>query len=295
MRKFCFKKVFLKLSDLCFFCFLFRMNSSLHAIQSDLQWLSSKEKEMFQTPLTISHDVDSSKAYPVSFALNQDQSPLLQQKLLVNNQPLQNRESYASGLGYNPIEDGGRNAYATLPSKNLADFYPGSPHSPSHHHHNHHHSLLENVSVLAKSSLSPHPQLLTTFDNRIANDYYAYQAQQQQQQLPQPPEPLLMHSHMSPTYNYHSMNTVDSNSVKLMSPTSGIKSEEKENHQLHNQNEQFYLHKPYEASPFHPQSSHHVNLASITNSTFSNTRKTWDNRESSSPLPTPPPRTFTSR
>lgn len=270
------------------------MNSSLHAIQSDLQWLSSKENEMFQTPLTISHDVDVSKAYPVSFALNQDQSPLLQQKLLVNNQLLQNRESFASGHGYNLVEDGGRNAYATLPNKNLADFYPGSPHSPSHHHH----SLLENVSAAAKSPLSPHPQLLTTFDSRIAKDYYAYQAQQQQQQLPHPPEPLLMHSHMSPTYNkynYHSMNAVDSNSVKHASPVSGVKSDEKENHQLHNQNEQFYLHKPYETSPFHLQPSHNVNLASITNSTFSNTRKTWDNRESSSPLPTPPPRTFTSR
>lgn len=246
---------------------------------------------MFQTPLAINHEVEAPKAYPVSFALNQEQSPLLQQKLLVNNQALQNRDLYAGGHGYTAAEDGGgRNAYATLPSKNLADFYPGPPHSPSHHHH----SMLENVSAVAKSPMA-HPQLLTTFDGRTAKDYYAYPAPQQQ--LPPPPEPLLMHSHLSPTYNkynYHSMNAVDGGSAKHVSPAS-VKSDEKENHQLHNQNEQFYLHKPYETSPFHLQSSHNVNLSSITNSTFGGARKTWDSRESSSPLPTPPPRTFTSR
>lgn len=270
------------------------MDSSLHAIQTDLQWLSLKENEMLQNPAPVVHNMDVTKSNPASFSVNQEsqyRSPLLHNNTMFNNYQSQNNNFCLNQVDHNLDEN---RIFATVPNK--TDFNYTDGYSTFAQHNRHHHSLLSTVSM--KSPLpSPHAPVMAAFDNvnSVNDNCCVYQMHQQ-------PQPLYLHTHMSPNfkYNYHSMNLTDNDGRNLKSPNNLV-SDDKENQIHQTRHEQFYLHKPCENPPFQIHSSSTsspiINLSSISSTTFGQ-RKTWENNENLSnvsPQPTPPPRTFTSR
>lgn len=268
------------------------MDSSLHAIQTDLQWLALKESEILHNPVSESQNADLTKLYPVSFMLNQEtqqassQNQLLH-RMMINNQQNQNNDFYSNSVDYNTNET--RENF-NIPNKNLCEFnYNDSCVAYTQHSNLHHHSLISPVPM--KSPLpASNPQVMKTFDhvNCTPDNVYMYQ-----QQL----SPMLLHSHISPNFscnNYRSMN--------IQNP---CVSEDKENQvQVHQtRKEQFYLHKPTESTPFSfqspPAAVANLNYSTSPSSgtTFSQ-RKTWDSQNNTANVPsqpTPPPRLYTSR
>lgn len=269
------------------------MDSSLHAIQTDLQWLALKETEILHNPVSESQSGDLTKSYPVSFMLNQEtqqassQNQLLH-RMMINNQQNQNNDFYSNSVDYNTNET--RENFANIPNKNLCEFnYGDSCVAYTQHSNLHHHSLMSPVPM--KSPLpASNPQVMNAFDhvNCTPDNVYVYQ-----QQL----SPVLLHSHISPNFscnNYRSMN--------IQNP---CVSEDKENQvQVHQtRNEHFYLHKPTDNTPFSFQSPSaavanlNYSTSSSSGTTFSQ-RKTWDSQNNTANVPsqpTPPPRLYTSR
>lgn len=264
------------------------MDSSLHAIQTDLQWLAVKENEMLQAPDTV----DLAKPYAMSFTLNQEQQQTPQshqlQKMLVNSHQNQNG-FYANPVDYN-VPDGRAN-YNTLPNKNYgeynyADGY-GTPHTPQHHHL----SLMPTVPV--KSPMQQGPpggHMINPYDN---DNYYMYQMQQQHQP-----------AHMSAANfktNYHSINVLDNDmrNTNFNYQNSCVVDDVDKMRMQHRNEQQFYLHKPNDNAPpaFQFQSQSPVpntGYSTPSNMTSFSQRKTWDNSSSSSPVHSPT-HMFTSR
>lgn len=280
-----------RLIEITFKCHC-RMDSSLHAIQTDLQWLDLKANEMLHNPVPEPHNPELPKPYPVSFMLNQEshqasQNQLLQ-RMMSNNQQNQNNDFYSNSVEYNTNEN--RSNFVNIPNKNFAEFSYADGCAPYAQHNNLlHHSLIPTVPMKSPLPTSS-PQMGQAFEhmNCASDNVYMYQ-----QQRP----PILLHSHTSPNFNH--------NNYRSMNIQNSFVSDDKEN-QMHvhqTRNEQFYLHKPSENTqfPFQSPSSTLANLNYSTSSgsaaTF-NQRKTWDSRDHSanvSPQPTPPPRMYTSR
>lgn len=254
------------------------MNSSIHALQTDLQYLAMIENESSSNDLADIggapvHHVDLPKPpqYPISFMLSQDQQQQQQsaqghqlQKILVNNHQNQNGFFANATLEYD-----NRTNYNTLPSKNYAgEFYADGyvqQQQPQHHHL----SLLPTIqgTPIMKSPLPPVPaggpspqHMINPYDN----EYYMYHQQHQQppqhlHQMPQQPQPV--HMGIGQNYkggNYHSINVVDNDlrnaanvntaNFNYQNNPMGLDDRDKRIQQQQQQpaqpQHQFYLHKP---------------------------------------------------
>jgi hypothetical protein len=266
------------------------MDSSLHAIQTDLQWLTLKESEMLRNNSTsqIRNPETEKQPYPVTFMLSQQESPqlsnqMLQRRMLMNNQK-QPDDLYSNSMEYN-TNDARANYIGNLPGRNFVDFNYGDGYGAHMQRGNaHHHSLISTSPMPVANAQLP-------FNSLEMYAYHLHQQPQLHQQQQQQCSPL--HSQMSPNMNgnyYRSMNIPNENKENQMF-----------SHQAHN--EQFYLHKPSDNAPFqfHSASPNATNLNYATSgptNTF-NQRKSWDSQDdtanTSSLQPTPPPRMYTSR
>lgn len=277
---------------------VYRMDSSLHAIQNDLQWLAVKETEMLQGPdVLTTNSADLAQPFPRAFMLNHEGAtpppPALQgqaavQKVLSQNGFFANTAEYTATAGGGSVD--GRANYNTLPNKNFVDYNYADNFSPHHHL-----SLLPTVS---KSPLPPPSAAQQMMPPNYENEaYYMYQMQPQHQSMHLPP------SHPAPNfkYNYHSINMVDND---LRQNNFDMQMEDKDKLRMHHQgrNEQFYLHKPNESVPmqtataataaaaaaaFQFQTPSAYGTSASTMTSF-NQRKTWESSSSSSPIHSPP-------